>query len=119
MDELLKFKKSIKILTVSVFFLIFLTLYASSGDNLVDPDKNWPIYISILSYGIFLISFWFVAVKIYSLTRVFKKNCIVKSHPAVFVILWIACAIIPVILHIAYFSYLLILGKRLALKVKG
>jgi len=113
MEEYIKFKKSVKLLIISLCLLVFFGILSSvfiRGNT--DSTLLWLIYPQGLAYCFFVITFWIVAVKIYFYTKVLRSKKIVKSHPGAFVFLWVGCSIIPFFLHSFYIFYLWNLGKK-------
>ena len=116
MQEFIKFKNSIKLILISLGLVVGII-----GSVQIPPIYEWAgrhesLFMFLLAASkIFLaICFWIVAVRIYFLAKVLKEKNIVSHRPGILVLGWVACSLIPVILHTAYLFYLWKQGKKLS-----
>ena len=114
MQEFVKFKNSIKLLFISLCLVV--GIIGSVYVPLIYETMNESLFLFLLvASKIFLaICFWIVAVRIYFLAKVLKENKIISHRPGILVLGWVACSVIPVILHAIYLFYLWKQGKKLS-----
>lgn len=115
MQEFVKFKNSIKLILVSLGLVVGIV-----GSVYVPPIYEWVgtheslfMFFLVSSKILFAICFWIVAVRIYSLSKVLKEKKIISHRPGILVLGWVACGLIPIVLHAAYLFYLWKQGKKL------
>ena len=115
MQEIIKFQNSIKLILVSLGLAagIIGSVYVPSIYEWAGKHESLFMFLLVASKIFFAICFWIVAVRIYFLAKVLKENKIISHRPGILVLGWIACGLIPIVLHAVYLFYLWKQGKKL------
>ena len=115
MQEFIKFKSSVKLLLLSFGLMVgfIVSVYVPFISELMENNNSLVMFIFLGTKLFFAICFWIVAVRIYFLAKILKEKNIISHRSGILVFGWVACSLIPIVLHAVYLFYLWKQGGKL------